>query len=266
MAATNTPGTVADLVLPSDLVTDIASGDGMFSGNATHYFKVGRSAITCLELALKCASKKKADITSVLDFGCGFGRVTRWLVSAFPHAEIVAMDVDRRAVDAVSKLLRISAYAIDRQWETVPRVRFDLIWCGSLFTHLDRQTSEQLFSLLCDRLHRGGVLATTTHGTYVAERLRQGKATYTLSADAIDGLLGDYDRSGYGYRPYTSTVENGISVCKPYTILEMGSAERLTPLLFAERGWMRHQDLVAFHDASARKLVTGTTLDGSDEG
>ena len=41
---------------------------------------------------------------------------------------------------------------------------FDLIWCGSLFTHLDRDRWPAFLGFFADHLSPGGVLVFTTHG------------------------------------------------------------------------------------------------------
>ena len=67
-----------------DVISDISPNDEMFFGNETHYFGVGRSAMTCIDLALRAAKKPAADIWRILDLPCGHGRVLRHLKSAFP--------------------------------------------------------------------------------------------------------------------------------------------------------------------------------------
>jgi hypothetical protein len=64
---------------------DIAPGDAMFGGNYDHYFGVGASALSNILHALAVTDTTPARI---LDFGGGADRVTRWLRSAFPSAEI----------------------------------------------------------------------------------------------------------------------------------------------------------------------------------
>src|SRR5215467_9481939 len=73
------------------LNTEISPNDGMFFGNRHHYFSCGASALSCILNALAIAdieTKRK-----FLDFGCGAGRVTRWLRAAFPDGLIYASDI-----------------------------------------------------------------------------------------------------------------------------------------------------------------------------
>ena len=72
----------------------LSPSDKMYQGNAIHYFNVGSSA---LENILAAVGIAKIQPASVLDFGCGAGRVTRWIAAAFPQATIEGCDI--RAVD-----------------------------------------------------------------------------------------------------------------------------------------------------------------------
>jgi methylase of polypeptide subunit release factors len=121
------------------LITKVGKVDGMYNGNGQAYLRVGRSALDCINLTLRAASRKKTEIDSVLDFACGFGRVTRWLAAAFPNATLAAMEVNPKAVDFVADTFPAKTYAVDSEWHSVPNDQYDLIWCGSLFTHISRE-------------------------------------------------------------------------------------------------------------------------------
>lgn len=232
--------------LARELVTEVAEADGMYKGNGQAYLRVGRSALDCILLALKTAAMDKGQIGSILDFACGFGRVTRWLSAAFPDARLAAMDVAPQAIAFVGDVFPVSAHVIDPQWRSVPQDDYDLIWCGSLFTHISREKTGRLLALLFDRLRPGGLLATTTHGAFIADHLRLRSRTYNLSDSAIDELLCAYDSQQYGFASYRSMMDYGISVCRPETFLHAGTTAGLAPLLFVERGWVRDQDFFAF--------------------
>ena len=64
--------------------------DGMFHSDGTHYFKVGLSAIGCIDETLASAGLQNP--RTILDFPCGSGRVLRFLVQRFPQAEITACE------------------------------------------------------------------------------------------------------------------------------------------------------------------------------
>ena len=62
----------------------ISPHDGMYKGDGDHYFKVGLSAINCIDKAMAAAGLSEPK--RVLDLPCGHGRVLRFLVQRFPDA------------------------------------------------------------------------------------------------------------------------------------------------------------------------------------
>lgn len=81
----------------------IDRNDMMYEGHAASYFSSGYSALFCIRQALERAGK--TSVNSILDFGCGHGRVLRSLAAQFPDATPTALDVNRRGVDFCAKKL-----------------------------------------------------------------------------------------------------------------------------------------------------------------
>src|SRR5438128_10819894 len=69
----------------------ISYEDGMYKGDGEHYFKVGLSAIRCIDEALHAAQIES--VRGVLDMPCGYGRVVRFLMHRFPQARITACEL-----------------------------------------------------------------------------------------------------------------------------------------------------------------------------
>ena len=69
--------------------------DGMYTGDAEHYYRVGLSAIRCIEEAVRAAGLK--EVRSILDLPSGSGRVMRFLTLRFPDAKLTACDIQRDA-------------------------------------------------------------------------------------------------------------------------------------------------------------------------
>lgn len=69
------------------LDTEISPNDQMHSHTKETYLFQTRSAFECIINALKM--HEECSVKSILDFGCGHGRVLRSLRAAFPKAEIV---------------------------------------------------------------------------------------------------------------------------------------------------------------------------------
>jgi SAM-dependent methyltransferase len=232
--------------LKRDLNTLVAEGDGMYAGDGRHYLHVGRSALDCISIGLTHGTKKPDDIRSALDFGCGFGRVTRWLAAAFPCAELMGMDINAQAIAAMENVLKVRGFVLSPDWSNFPVAQFDLIWVGSLFTHISAKKSALLLDRLSKILKPDGILAATTHGRLVVDRIRCRERNYNLSEEASAELLSLYDSDGYGFVPYSAGQDYGISVCRASRFIDMADQVRLRSLVFVSRGWANHQDFFSF--------------------
>jgi len=209
-----------------------------------NYFRIGTSALRHIVLAMMATFKQ--DLRSILDLPCGHGRVLRHLRARFPNASITACDLNRDAVDFCATTFGAKGiYSRENIHETSIDDKFDLIWCGSLFTHLDKSQWSAFLEFFLNHLEEGGLLIFTTHGRYVVRRLHQREEDYHLDELQVSVLLDEYKRMGFGYMDYPSTTDYGISISAPSWVLSV--IQRHPPLRivsFDERGWDRHHDVV----------------------
>src|SRR5260370_25957501 len=78
----------SDRKLLGEVSSRIYYNDGMYHGNGAQYYKVGLSAIHCIDEAVEHAGLKA--VHTILDLPCGGGRVLRFLVPRFPEAQRTA--------------------------------------------------------------------------------------------------------------------------------------------------------------------------------
>lgn len=232
--------------LLSKVSTRIYHNDGMYQGDGVHYFKVGLSAISCINKALESAGLES--VRSILDFPCGSGRVLRFLLHRFPEAEITACELERGPVEfCVRTLGARPAYSSLNLDEVSLEKKFDLIWCGSLVTHLNERGLIALFQLFRRHLAEGGLLIFTTHGDFVQRRMPTRDFDYGLAAEQIARIGADYDRSGYGFEDYPGEKDYGVSLTSPEWIrAQIRDVNGLREVFFKERGWDNHQDVFGF--------------------
>jgi SAM-dependent methyltransferase len=233
------------------LPTRIAVGDGMFkSKQPMRYLKVGREAITAIQGMLK-HRVASADVASVLDYAGGYGRVTRWLVAAFPEAKVVTADTDVKAMEVARELFGVEAHVVDKD-APAPLGQFDLIWSGSLFTHLPPASAAATLRFLSSQLAPRGTLVFSTHGRFVARRVQQREKMYHLDDARCDALLDGYARTGFGYSDYPGQDGYGIALTSNACVLGLIEDAGLEAIGFSARGWCMHQDVWA-----AQKLGSG---------
>jgi SAM-dependent methyltransferase len=225
----------------------------MFDGRDDHYLQVGLSALDGIEAALHGLPEP----CRILDLPCGFGRVTRVLRARYPTALITACDLDRPAVDFTANAFGAhAAYSEPNFRDLHLGGPFDLIWVGSLLTHLPEHQTRQFLDFAIRHMGPDSRLVFTSHGEYVATRLRS--STYGLSAPAVCGLIGQYLMEGYGYRGYDGDLSYGISLVAKrwYETLLTGSPLRLQS--YRERGWDQHQDVLVLSLVDGGQAETRT--------
>ena len=99
-----------------------------------------------------------------LDFGCGSGRIARHLLG---HDEVVSMtgiDIDAPAVSWCQRNLPGRWIVIDADPPTALETgSFDLIYCISVFTHLDEEAQLEWLGEVARLLRPGGLFIASTH-------------------------------------------------------------------------------------------------------
>ena len=127
-----------------------------------------------------------------------------------------------------------------------PPCKFDLIFAGSVVTHLPEQSTRALLEKFLSWLNTGGLAVLSTHGSTAANQQLSGQFDYTLGGDRSLALTGYY-RTGYGYADYPNTSGYGVSLTQPMwflSLLDGLPAVEISAII--ERGWDFHHDLIAF--------------------
>lgn len=231
---------------------EISPGDEMFLGDATHYFDVGDSALHCVESALRSIHRRKETVSRILDLPCGHGRVTRFLRKAFPQARLTACDLNASGVEFCAKTFGAEPLVSVEDVSRIPlQGEFDLIWCGSLLTHLSRNRCVSFLELFQRVLAVGGVLVFTLHGRSYEQTLVNGQDRSQLTAAQVAALLAEYRQGGFGYVDYTGVSGYGFSLAHPsFVTSALISAPGWRLAGYHERGWDHRQDVIVLQKES----------------
>jgi len=240
---------------PFQQVIDIVSpNDTMVSGDDfTHYLSVGISAISNVSSALQAHGGLHP--VSILDMPCGHGRVTRALKSVFPGSELYVSDIDEDGVRFCAQTFAARPLASRPEFCGLDFGRqFDLIWVGSLITHLPEDVVVDFIDFILRHLTERGVAVVSSHGAYVVGRivasLLKGGEAYGVEHAKGWRMVNDYFASGFGYGDYPnadlSVQHYGVSLATRQWMHD--AVERCGGSLvsYHDHAWDRHHDVLAF--------------------
>jgi len=140
------------------------------------FLNSGHNAVAGIGEILESNGINPADLATGLDFGCGCGRILLSAMKRWPNIAWSGTDVDEICINWCREHIVEAEFSVNGDLPPLswPDERFDLIWCGSVFTHLDE---ERQFSWL-EELNRvtsnSGVVLASIHGTHCWENLPTG--------------------------------------------------------------------------------------------
>ncbi len=231
------------------VATVIDPRDNMLSPQQTidQYDLVGESGLRVIAGTL-VMSRKEA-VYNVLDFGCGFGRVARYIRAMFPEVQLYLCDIDEHAREFCASQFGGIPIPSGEDFSQVNLPdRMDIIWVGSVFTHIDYERMEKLFDKLFGALGKGGLLIATFRGrgTYQMTKSRPHQA------ELYAPLLQAYDETGVGYQQYPPSVERqtvdwGLSLTSVEKVIALGKRHKDARLAaYAETCWANIHDVAAW--------------------
>lgn len=126
----------------------------------------------------------------VLDWGCGPGRMARYLLRFWPEATFTGCDIDAEAVEWCGRELRPGVFRATDPFPPLPFEDggFDAVIGYSVMTHLPWPLQERWLAEIRRVLAPGGVFATSVHGSF-AGNLAPGFQDHLERAGILDEAL-----------------------------------------------------------------------------
>ena len=103
---------------------------------------------------------------TVLDYGAGWGRMTRMLLQFIPGERVLACDADPASVDIFNELgfqSRCASVPVAPESLPYPNGSIDFIWLYSVLTHLPPALAKAVIEASAKALSPDGLLMTTIH-------------------------------------------------------------------------------------------------------
>ena len=128
------------------------------------YYSLGRRIIDTVQQVVAWHFGSFENVPSFLDFACGYGRFTRFLIQEIPPEQVWVSDIYAKAVKFQTEYFGVNGivstgkpenYLIDR--------KFDCILANSFFSHMPERTFTSWLQNLYDLLTPDGILMFSVH-------------------------------------------------------------------------------------------------------
>ena len=160
---------------PEDFKLNICEDDEMYLfalGNVKHdrdralvrYYSLGRRILDTIKQIVDWHFGGFENVPSFLDFACGYGRFTRFLIQEMPPEQIWVSDISTKAVKFQTEYLNVNGiistgnpenYLVDR--------KFNCIVVNSFFSHIPEKTFSHWLQNLYNSLTPNGILIFSVH-------------------------------------------------------------------------------------------------------
>ena len=128
------------------------------------YYAIGRSVLHTVKQVVEWYFGSFKNVPSFLDFACGYGRFTRFLIQEMPPEKIWVSDIYANAVKFQTEYLGVNGIVSTGQPENyLIERKFDCILANSFFSHMPERTFTNWLQNLYDLLTPNGILMFSVH-------------------------------------------------------------------------------------------------------
>jgi len=140
------------------------------AADASYFLRSGREQAELLRSILREGGTSIEALGSILDWGCGCGRILRHWTGLSPKTRVCGCDINPKAVDWCRSHLDFAEVAVNELAPPLPypAESFDFVYALSVFTHLSEEL-QHAWMRECQRvLKPEGYLLFSTMGEYYA--------------------------------------------------------------------------------------------------
>ncbi len=130
------------------------------------FYGSGRESVRETERTLAIVGRRMESFESILDFGCGCGRMLLWLEDLGSRTSLHGTDIDAEAIAWAQAHIHYCSFTVNQADPPLPYPdgAFDLVFNHSVFSHIDERRQDAWLAELRRVTRPGGFLVLTTHG------------------------------------------------------------------------------------------------------
>lgn len=144
------------------------------TSDGEHFHSSGSQSLADLENALSAVGTTLTAARTMLDFGCGCGRILRWL-NGLQNVALHGCDIDPEATTWVSENLPYVRVTRNAELPPLPYDdhSFDLVFNHSVFTHLPEDYQDAWLAELSRVVRPEGLAVLTVAGEHAFDGFRK---------------------------------------------------------------------------------------------
>ena len=156
------PSEAEGLPVPGpELIARVAKGP-----DVSAFFWSGRESVRELRRTLALAGRSLESFESILDFGCGCGRMLLWMNEVGQGRALHGTDIDSEAVAWCDEHIPWARVVVNEAEPPLPYPdqTFDLVFNHSVFTHIDERRQDLWLTELQRVTRVGALVVLSVHG------------------------------------------------------------------------------------------------------
>jgi len=163
------------------------------------FHRSGEITLKIYRQALAQAGCRFADFTDIYDWGCGSGRVLRWLLDEAPQARLFGSDIDTPAVEWLRQNYPELDVRPNAGSPPLPfrNTTFDLVLGYSVLTHLDEAFQDHWLTELKHVTRPGAILLLTISSNHMWTHTMRTSEHPNL--DQLRNMRGQLDERGIAH-------------------------------------------------------------------
>jgi SAM-dependent methyltransferase len=110
--------------------------------------------------------KKHQDELKILDFGCGTGRFSKFIISDFPNSSYCGIDTSEKSIKVAKESYPHTNFLTMESLPQLEENKYDLVFAACVFHHIPQKEQNDILVAVKNSLKPGGLFVMFEHNPY----------------------------------------------------------------------------------------------------